>query len=242
MTTNFNSKRFKVSNMKTAKEIILTPDDSTTDERWKSETEWFQKEFSKLLYESMKFLQPVYNVVDFGCGIGRVIKGLKDEIPNCMFTGIDSSGEMRELAVEYLDDTQVNITGGFYMIPDSSVDMILCVYSLQHVHKGELMGIMREFRRILKPTGRLYLLNLKGRCVPIDTMEESAASDPHELNEAISSVARNPDGAWENDGINLPSLLSSMFNHSEPIELPDKYFTKLTKGSHDSIMYKGIKK
>jgi SAM-dependent methyltransferase len=235
-------KRFSPSDIKTAKEIILTPDDTTTDDRWEKETEWCRISIPAFLEETQGYLSHVPHIVDFGCGIGRTLKAIYNEIPICIFTGIDSSHEMRVLAKEYLGDLNVNLYSGFHNLSDSSVDLVTCLYVLQHVNKNELLGILREIRRVLRPTGRLYLLNLRGRCVPVTTEEESAASDPVMLNEAISNIARNPSGAWENDLINIPQLVHSMFTSSRHVDLPSKYFSELTRGSHDSILYYGIKK
>jgi tRNA G46 methylase TrmB len=80
-----NQFRYEVDTIETAKAIILTPDDRfTTEDRWEKET--------KGVVELTKDLIPIEGcVVDFGVGIGRILRALAEVRPDLKLIGVDSS-------------------------------------------------------------------------------------------------------------------------------------------------------
>jgi hypothetical protein len=66
----FEPRVFDVGNIAQAKRIILTPEGSTTDERWAKETPYL----ADLIVQHLT-LRPDSVLLDYGCGIGRLAKG-----------------------------------------------------------------------------------------------------------------------------------------------------------------------
>jgi len=59
-------------------------------------------------------------------------------------------------------------------LPDSSIDAITCVSVLEHMSSSSLSATVKEFKRILKPGGRLFLTFDTGQPPVAKNSEESA--------------------------------------------------------------------
>lgn len=156
----YDPSRFDVSNMANAKAIILTPDESTTDQRWVKETPYL----GALIAEHMG-VRPRHRVLDYGCGIGRLAKELIDR-SGCSVVGVDTSVNMRALAPTYVRDDR------FLSCPPSMLSSIadshfaVSVWVLQHIPSVE--AAIDEIRRHLQPAGQLFVVNCNRRFLPID--------------------------------------------------------------------------
>ncbi|MDO8634235.1 MAG: class I SAM-dependent methyltransferase [archaeon] len=101
-------------------------------------------------------------VLDAGCGAGRDIK----EFLNKGFevTGVDYSVENIKVAKQSFPRAKLfegNILQmGF--IPGNSFDGVWACASVLHVKKADLQRALQEFRRVLKPKGRLFVSVKKG--------------------------------------------------------------------------------
>lgn len=99
-------------------------------------------------------------VADLGCGPGEVTKRfsqLKGK-PSFIY-GFDASKEMIEIANVFSKDSNISYdVANIEKIPlsDESVDLALASYSLLHVVK--LQDALQEIQRILKPGGRVVIL------------------------------------------------------------------------------------
>lgn len=80
-------------------------------------------------------------LLDVGCGSNKIHPSLM---------GIDA----------YSDSAGVNIQAYMWDMPfeDESVDGLFCFMALEHVSKFQVMPILSEFNRILKPEARFMLL------------------------------------------------------------------------------------
>ena len=93
----YQPKVFEVNNLESAMGIILTPErGTTTGERWEYETPYLVDEIGRALQ-----LDGNSCVLDYGCGVGRIAKGLIERY-NCFVLGVDISTSMRQLAPEYV--------------------------------------------------------------------------------------------------------------------------------------------
>ena len=93
----YDPRIFDAADLESAKFVILTPTpDMTTNERWEAET----RNLVGLLGRIMP-LDGNSCVLDYGCGIGRLAKGLIDRY-GCRVVGVDISARMREFAREYV--------------------------------------------------------------------------------------------------------------------------------------------
>lgn len=100
-------------------------------------------------------------VVDFGCGSGRITRYLS-QFANRVI-GVDITKEMMDIArtinkrenIEYILIDGINIP-----VSDGSVDLVVTVGVLQYIVKKRDIyeQIIREIRRILKPTGKILFI------------------------------------------------------------------------------------
>src|SRR5438132_400515 len=88
---------FTASSIPEAMRLIVTPEPGTTTaERWRKETPYLVEDCGRLLG-----IGPDTCVLDYGCGIGRVAKGLIERF-GCRVVGVDFSPSMRLLAPDYV--------------------------------------------------------------------------------------------------------------------------------------------
>ena len=183
MQSTYHPGVFDVSDMAQAMRIILTPEGSSTDQRWQTETPYVAD-----LIESSIEITAETILVDYGCGIGRMAKELIAR-HGCHVIGIDISHSMRGLAAVYVGsdrffscspamfDTMVG--RGF------KVDAAISIWVLQHcLNPVEDIG---RIRRGLKPGAGLFILNNDYRAIP--TTERG----------------------WVNDGVDIKAMLNKEF-------------------------------
>ena len=204
----YNPHIFEVNNFEEAKKIILTPEKGITSaERWEKETPFIVKQIREHFNPSEDSV-----IVDYGCGIGRLAKGLLQKL-SCCILGIDISLTMRQLAPAYVKSPLFSVCTpqvlDFMVLKGFRVDFIYSVWVLQHCLNP--VDDLLRFRNVLDEGGLLYILNNNNRAVPTDK-------------------------GWVNDGIDLEKLLGQNFKEvwSSPIpewlvnpEAPELTFQKL---------------
>ncbi|MFI6784497.1 class I SAM-dependent methyltransferase [Micromonospora sp. NPDC050276] len=95
-------------------------------------------------------------VLDLGCGPGHITGHLRA-------LGVDATGI--DLVPDFLAHARAAHPNVDFQlgslerldVPDESIDGILAWYSLIHLPPQELDGVLKEFRRVLAPAGRLVL-------------------------------------------------------------------------------------
>ena len=198
-TAVFRPEVFDVSTIEQAKRIIVTPETgTTTEERWEKETGYLVEDIGQHLAA-----MPDATVVDYGCGIGRVAKGLIDR-GGCRVAGVDFSPSMRLLAPDYVlsdrfvvwspDTLDKMIAKGY------RADLVVCLWVIQHVLDPQ--DVIARIGRTLRPGGLLYTLNQEIRCVP-------------------SSLG------WVNDGFDMRSALCAAFEEEDFHSLPEAVTTPI---------------
>lgn len=98
------------------------------------------------------------DVIDVGCGGGALVRALAAR--GAHPTGVEISEE--QLAAARHDDDG---SGARYLVgraerlplDDASVDAVVFMRSLHHVPVAELLGALREARRVLRRTGLVYV-------------------------------------------------------------------------------------
>lgn len=103
--------------------------------------------------------------LDFGCGVGRLtqpLAGFFDRV-----TGVDVSPAMLELARRFNRQTDrceyiLNATDDLGQFADGAFDFIYSGIVLQHVGAGNARRYVREFVRVLRPSG-LAMFQLPSR-------------------------------------------------------------------------------
>jgi len=137
-----------VNSISDAKKIILTGD---TEKRWE-ETHW---EVSRIVH----YMPFAANVLDYGCGIGRIAKELIDLEPHVFVTGVDSSENMQKLAMEYVNSFRFEVES---VIPMSrNFDFAIFSLVLQHMPIDDVAEVLFEVS--MNETKFVYIHNLHKR-------------------------------------------------------------------------------
>lgn len=188
---------FEVNDLESAKQVILTPETgTTTQERWEYETPYLIDEIGRALG-----LEDKSCVLDYGCGVGRIAKGLIER-HNCCVIGVDISTSMRQLAPGYVKSERFSVCA-----PESLDRMIAQGLRVTHAYACWVIQHCRapkaDLARIhsaLARNGRLFVLNSNHRCVPTDR-------------------------GWASDGISVEELLIGRFEKIAKGELPEAIST-----------------
>ena len=110
--------------------VVGTINQLSVDERWEQETPAFVDAILRHLPSDAR------TILDYGCGIGRLSKGLLARAPHCVVTGVDSSPTQIEHARGYLSDNR--FTGSLPHQLEGCFDFGFCIYVLQHVRAIDL--------------------------------------------------------------------------------------------------------
>ncbi len=124
------------------------------------------------------------DVVDVGSGEGANARVLAAYGANV--TGVDPFIEPAGWTVEGTGRFRL-LKGPADVLPldDRSADVVLFVYSLHHVPKEKLSSALAEARRVLKPTGRLYVAE------PLAEGPNHYVSAPYHDETAVRAAARS---------------------------------------------------
>jgi len=95
-------------------------------------------------------------VLDAGCGSGYIASIMEKR--GFTVTGIDISTKMLELARKNATQSTFRRMNMRKLdFPNETFDGVLCLYSIIHVPRRYHLGILRGFRRVLKPKGILAI-------------------------------------------------------------------------------------
>jgi ubiquinone/menaquinone biosynthesis C-methylase UbiE len=136
--------------------VILT-DSRFYGKKWDVEAffatgyEEIDRVFSFMEKTSVKI--PSDTFLDFGCGVGRVSKALREKFRSGY--GVDISKKMIEHARNYVQGVEfiANQTNSLDRFPDNSIDFVYSHIVLQHIPNEYQKGYIDEFLRILAPGG-----------------------------------------------------------------------------------------
>jgi SAM-dependent methyltransferase len=97
--------------------------------------------------------------LDFGCGVGRLTRALAGHFASC--DGVDVAASMIERARELNQDGERvrfhhNGAPDLRLFDDGSFDFILSLIVLQHMEPKLMQGYLREFLRVLSPSGLAF--------------------------------------------------------------------------------------
>lgn len=100
-------------------------------------------------------------ILDVPCGTGELPRWLLPHVPEARIVGIDGSEAMLQVARQkWTKEPRVSFQHALAdTLPfgDQTFDWVLCCSSLHYFRQPE--RILAEFARVLKPTGRLLLLD-----------------------------------------------------------------------------------
>jgi ubiquinone/menaquinone biosynthesis C-methylase UbiE len=125
----------------------------------------FQQALLPLLAQAE--LQPAHSVLDIGCGTGTLAVLIKQRHPNVTLTGIDPDPRALVRATRKAGraGVPVRFDRGFadaLEYGDGAFDRVFSSMMFHHLRKEDRLKVLTEVRRVLKPGGRLELLDFAG--------------------------------------------------------------------------------
>jgi ubiquinone/menaquinone biosynthesis C-methylase UbiE len=143
-------------------------------DRWATWYDWlfpsvfYQAIHTRLLEYVQLPLQP--QVLDLGCGTGRLLKRLATQIPDLEGTGLDLSGEMlhqARLASRHYPQLRPRlrfVQGNAEALPFADQQFDAVFSTMSFLHYPHPLPVLAEVRRVLRPQGRFYLVDLISGC------------------------------------------------------------------------------
>ena len=124
----------------------------------------------QLLQELVQRLSPGAKVLDAGCGAGVPVTRRLSE--SFSVTGVDFSEAQIRLARQLVPRAQFVLQDITQLsFPDDSFDAICSYYAIIHIPRGEHSSILRNFYRMIRPSG-LALLCLGASDLERDIQED----------------------------------------------------------------------
>ncbi len=146
---SYDPQIYDVMTLKEAKHAILSPD------RWEKETLFTVDHVGEILGLALGV-----EVIDYGCGVGRIAKGLIDKY-KCSVVGIDISESMRKMSIGYVKSTRFLAISVDELkdIVDKGykADHAIAVWALQHcLDVEQTIGLIKKS---IKKGGVFYVIN-----------------------------------------------------------------------------------
>jgi ubiquinone/menaquinone biosynthesis C-methylase UbiE len=187
---------FTPKSIEHAKNLILTPEDSTIENRWETESVW--------TLEMIKMVSSIDKdsvVLDWGCGIGRISK-LLIETFDCKVVGVDLESKMLDYAVEYVNSNNfstLSYENLFKTMPRNHFTHAISIWVFQHSDKLQIeVPLIYES---MKNESELFVIDMMKKCIPGDT-------------------------GFYTDDVNSRDILSKFYNPIVLGKIPKKFTTK----------------
>jgi ubiquinone/menaquinone biosynthesis C-methylase UbiE len=109
-----------------------------------------------LLDETLKTLPAGARVLDVGCGTGEYVHRVNEL--GFRASGLEPAESMRDAArarnpgSDIIDGLATDLP-----YPDESFDLVICIEVVRYLHRADVRLALREMRRVLRPSGRLFL-------------------------------------------------------------------------------------
>jgi ubiquinone/menaquinone biosynthesis C-methylase UbiE len=191
MSHIYDASVFDVTNVDAAKRIILTPENSTTQERWAAETPYLTDLITKHVAIDRNTV-----LLDYGCGIGRMAKALIDHA-RCKVVGADFSASMRTLAVPYVGSRRFSVCAPVDLTEHPASAMAaIAIWVLQHCERPD--EDIARIHQAMKPGARLFVA---------DSFERAIPAIEKQLFTSRPTLIRK----WMTDGVNVRALLDRTF-------------------------------
>jgi len=108
-------------------------------------------------------LDAARRVLEIGCGTGNLTKLIKRRQPGAEVVGLDPDPRALAMATRKAAGLGVRFDRGYSQslpYPDDSFDRVLSSLMFHHLDAEQKRGTLAEVRRVLRPGGALYLVDL----------------------------------------------------------------------------------
>lgn len=138
--------------------------------------------FNSAIYEARRLITRMgvtnnSKVLDVGCGVGRLAIGLLHELPSIkQYYGIDVSQKSINWCNKYLQTASLNFMfikvdmhnelyningldmkdGIVLPFSNGEIDVVYLYSVFSHMRSGDIMNYLREFKRIIASTGKIF--------------------------------------------------------------------------------------
>jgi len=144
----------EISNVDDMKKYIIWNAEDDVEFNKNTPEDCFKISEALNLYDNKKKL-----VLDYGCGIGRLAKGISTA--NIRIAGVDVNHEMVKTAYKYCEGYNAIfvLSENGHTIPahNNVFDHAYSHIVLQHVNKHKVYLILKDFLRVLKPGGTAFI-------------------------------------------------------------------------------------
>ncbi|MCC6327707.1 MAG: class I SAM-dependent methyltransferase [Acidobacteria bacterium] len=100
------------------------------------------------------------SILDLGCGDGNSAPYFRHYFPECDYSGVDTSRVSLDLAEQTQGSERsvfVHYDGEKIPFGDGSFDLVFAACVFHHIHPSAHTDVLGEVKRVLRPSGRLYL-------------------------------------------------------------------------------------
>lgn len=125
--------------------------------KWVMREETFKR---KLIQHAS--IQPYMNILDLGCGTGTLTVLLRRAHPEAHVTGVDGDPEVLDIARKKSEGMNIQWDEGLASslpYPDSAFDRVVTSLVIHHLVSDDKRLAFKEILRVLKPHGKLYVLD-----------------------------------------------------------------------------------
>ena len=138
--------------------VIGVCNDISFEDRWEKETPLFGTAILRNLPEGD------ITVLDYGTGVGRIAKELIQRHPTLKLLGLDESVVNLAHAAKYVNDPRFTPIRPHEL--KQQVDLVYCIYVLQHIPAILLRSAIERIHYWLKPGGTFLFCSAYSRMTP----------------------------------------------------------------------------
>ncbi len=137
--------------------------------------------------------------VDFGCASGEAVRAASTKLGHARVVGLDADTRMLEYAAEEsarqgllnIEYLEASIAGpGSTPLADSTFDHAWTRFFLEY--QKEPTEVVREMVRVVRPGGKVTLIDIDGNCLWHHPMSDPFRADLQEVMEDLSSTGFDP--------------------------------------------------
>ncbi|MDZ8238890.1 MAG: class I SAM-dependent methyltransferase [Nostoc sp. ChiQUE01a] len=138
-------------------------------DRWAPSYDWlfpsvFYQAIHKRLLEYVNLPERA-NVLDIGCGTGRLLERLATEFPDLQGTGLDLSANMLRMArlTNHRHPRLIYVEGKAESLPFAEGQFDAVFSTISFLHYLEPQQVVSEISRVLSPGGCFYLVDITSK-------------------------------------------------------------------------------